>query len=47
MRKYTLPEDVNLDAIRSAISDKGQLTLEAPKKTAAIEQSRAIPITRG
>ena len=47
VRKYTLPEDANLEALRSSLSDQGHLSIEAPKKTQAIEQARAIPITRG
>mgnify|MGYP002062432305 CR=1 FL=1 len=47
IRKYTLPEDANMESLRSSLSDKGHLCIEAQKKTAALEQSRAIPITRG
>ncbi|GMR54302.1 hypothetical protein PMAYCL1PPCAC_24497 [Pristionchus mayeri] len=47
VRKFVLPEDTNLDSLRSSLSDKGHLTIEAPKKTQALTQSRAIPITRG
>ncbi|GMS93711.1 hypothetical protein PENTCL1PPCAC_15886, partial [Pristionchus entomophagus] len=47
VRKYILPSDTNLDALRSSLSDKGHLSIEAPKKTQALTQAKAIPITRG
>ncbi|XGW11570.1 hypothetical protein V3C99_012783 [Haemonchus contortus] len=31
VRKWILPEDVNLEAIRPQLNDKGHLTIEAPK----------------
>ncbi|GMS89602.1 hypothetical protein PENTCL1PPCAC_11777 [Pristionchus entomophagus] len=46
IRKFVLPDDSNLDSLRSSLSNKGHLTIEAPKKTSSIAQSRAIPITR-
>ncbi|KAF8359009.1 hypothetical protein PRIPAC_94004 [Pristionchus pacificus] len=47
VRKFILPEDSNLESLRSSLSDNGHLTIEAPKKTQAVTQSRTIPITRG
>ncbi|GMT20117.1 hypothetical protein PFISCL1PPCAC_11414, partial [Pristionchus fissidentatus] len=47
VRKYLLPEDANLESLRSSLSNDGHLSIEAPKKTAALTQSRAIPIGRG
>ncbi|GMR42582.1 hypothetical protein PMAYCL1PPCAC_12777, partial [Pristionchus mayeri] len=47
VRNYILPDDSNLESLRSTLSDKGHLTIEAPKKTESLTQSRAIPITRG
>ncbi|GMR42597.1 hypothetical protein PMAYCL1PPCAC_12792, partial [Pristionchus mayeri] len=47
VRNYILPDDSNLESLRSTLSDKGHLTIEAPKKTQSLTQSRAIPITRG
>ncbi|KAK6013989.1 hypothetical protein OSTOST_20666, partial [Ostertagia ostertagi] len=32
IRKWTLPETVNLEAIRTQLSDAGHLSIEAPKK---------------
>ncbi|GMS92208.1 hypothetical protein PENTCL1PPCAC_14383, partial [Pristionchus entomophagus] len=46
VRKYILPEDVNLESLRSSLSDKGHLTIEASKKTAEAAEFRTIPITR-
>jgi len=46
VRKYTLPADTNMEGIRSVISDKGHLSIEAPKKTAHSAQMKAIPILR-
>ncbi|CAI2358289.1 unnamed protein product [Caenorhabditis sp. 36 PRJEB53466] len=37
-----LPEDTDLTALKSAISNDGKLQIEAPKKT---NSSRSIPIT--
>jgi len=47
VRKFTLPLDTNIDAIRSVISDKGHLSIEAPRKTATETQVKAIPILQG
>ncbi|WKX98300.1 hypothetical protein Q1695_013742 [Nippostrongylus brasiliensis] len=44
VRKWLLPEDVNLDAIKTALSDKGHLSIEAPKKGEEHSQKRSIPI---
>ncbi|GMS93195.1 hypothetical protein PENTCL1PPCAC_15370, partial [Pristionchus entomophagus] len=45
VRKYKLPEDTNLDAVRSSISDVGHLMIEAPKMTKDA-QEQATPIIR-
>lgn len=34
-RRYKLPSDVNIDAIKSKLSSDGVLTLEAPKKASS------------
>ncbi|CAJ0596994.1 unnamed protein product [Cylicocyclus nassatus] len=44
VRKWTLPENVNLEAIRTELSDKGHLSVEAPKTGAEISSRRNIPI---
>ena len=44
VRKYTLPEDVNLDGLRPLISKEGKLTIEAPKRAIKGPQPRNIPI---
>ncbi|KAK6013987.1 Hsp20/alpha crystallin family protein [Ostertagia ostertagi] len=46
IRKWTLPETVNLEAIRTQLSDAGHLSIEAPKVTATSTQRRTIPIER-
>ncbi|KAK5976036.1 SHSP domain-containing protein [Trichostrongylus colubriformis] len=46
LRKWTLPETVNLEAVRTQLSDAGHLSIEAPKVTAASTQRRTIPIER-
>lgn len=43
-RKWTLPEDVDLAAVRSQLTDKGHLQIEAPKTGAS--SARPIPIER-
>lgn len=46
-RRYKVPSDVNIDAIKSKLSSDGVLTLEAPKKV--VESStneRTIPIVK-
>ncbi|CAJ0944327.1 unnamed protein product, partial [Mesorhabditis belari] len=44
IRKFNLPEDTNLDAIRSSITENGVLQIEAPKQGGQIGQTRSIPI---
>ncbi|KAJ1349296.1 hypothetical protein KIN20_004788 [Parelaphostrongylus tenuis] len=45
IRQFELPEDVNLNAIRSSLTDSGQLSVEVPKLTKASESgARSIPI---
>ncbi|KAJ1359970.1 hypothetical protein KIN20_018806 [Parelaphostrongylus tenuis] len=44
-RQFVLPEDVNLDAIRSSLTDSGQLSVEVPKLAKPLESGgRSIPI---
>ncbi|EYC30384.1 hypothetical protein Y032_0005g2621 [Ancylostoma ceylanicum] len=44
VRKWTLPESVNLEALHTQLSDKGHLCVEAPKTTEQAQQRRNIPI---
>ncbi|GMR46322.1 hypothetical protein PMAYCL1PPCAC_16517, partial [Pristionchus mayeri] len=46
VRKFHLPEDAHLDSLRSSFSDKGVLSVEAPKKTLEETESRVISIKR-
>ncbi|WKY02776.1 hypothetical protein Q1695_016222 [Nippostrongylus brasiliensis] len=46
VRKWTLPENVNLEAVRTQLTDAGHLSVEAPKVADANSQRRAIPIER-
>lgn len=43
-RVILLPEDVDIGAVASNLSDDGKLSIEAPKKLAV--QGRSIPITQ-
>ncbi|EPB69326.1 Hsp20/alpha crystallin family protein [Ancylostoma ceylanicum] len=43
VRSWTLPEDANLEALRTELSDRGQLTIEAPK-TGTSGTKKNIPI---
>ncbi|XP_011664569.1 uncharacterized protein LOC115924178 [Strongylocentrotus purpuratus] len=43
-RQYTLPDDVDLRLVKSYLSEKGILTLEAPKLQLAQANERTIPI---
>ena len=43
-RMILLPEDVDIGAVASNLTDDGRLSVEAPKKVAV--QGRAIPITQ-
>nr|CDJ80485.1 Heat shock protein Hsp20 domain containing protein [Haemonchus contortus] len=43
-RKWLLPENVDLEAIRTQLDDKGHLSVEAPKNTEGHERKRTIPI---
>uniref|UniRef100_A0A7I4XTD9 SHSP domain-containing protein n=1 Tax=Haemonchus contortus TaxID=6289 RepID=A0A7I4XTD9_HAECO len=43
-RKWLLPENVDLDAIRTQLDDKGYLSVEAPKSIEGHKQKRTIPI---
>lgn len=44
IRKYTLPEDAQLDSLESHLSDKGVLSVCAKKAAVAVPQARSIPI---
>lgn len=45
--EYQLPEDVELEALESSLSNEGLLTVEAPRNPAAgPEAPKAIPINR-
>ncbi|KAK6021428.1 Hsp20/alpha crystallin family protein [Ostertagia ostertagi] len=46
VRQWDLPENVDLDAVRSSLSDNGRLSIEAPKIGKASESGRTIPIQR-
>ncbi|WKY02777.1 hypothetical protein Q1695_016223 [Nippostrongylus brasiliensis] len=46
VRQWMLPEDVNLESIRSSLNEAGRLSIEAPKITKAQENARTIPIER-
>ncbi|KAK6010124.1 Hsp20/alpha crystallin family protein [Ostertagia ostertagi] len=43
-RKWLLPENVDLEAVRTQLNDKGHLSVEAPKKAEGHENKRTIPI---
>nr|CDJ87954.1 Heat shock protein Hsp20 domain containing protein [Haemonchus contortus] len=43
-RKYLLPENVDLEAIRTQLDNKGRLSVEAPKNTEGHKQKKTIPI---
>lgn len=42
--KYTLPEDVNIDELRSFFTMDGKLTIETPKRDIDAPLARIIPI---
>ncbi|KHN78156.1 Small heat shock protein OV25-1 [Toxocara canis] len=44
IRKYMLPEDADVQAVNSRLSDVGVLTVVAPKNTSALPPARTIPI---
>ncbi|PAV62800.1 hypothetical protein WR25_23430 isoform B [Diploscapter pachys] len=44
-RKFLLPEDVDVTAVKSHLSEQGVLSIEGPKK--AVSAGRAIPIETG
>ncbi|VDO80746.1 unnamed protein product [Haemonchus placei] len=46
VRRVILPDNVNLDAVRSSLSDSGHLSIEAPKLARAVDSGRTIPIER-
>ncbi|VDO78233.1 unnamed protein product, partial [Haemonchus placei] len=46
IRKWTLPENVDLEAIRTQLNDSGHLSVEAPKTTEGGAQRRTLPIER-
>ncbi|VDM53411.1 unnamed protein product [Angiostrongylus costaricensis] len=44
-RRFLLPEDVDLNAIHSSLTDNGQLSVEVPRLNKPLESSgRSIPI---
>ncbi|PIO56275.1 hypothetical protein TELCIR_22326, partial [Teladorsagia circumcincta] len=43
LRRWTLPEDVDVEQIRSSLTENGQLAIEVPKPKPAVT-SRTIPI---
>ncbi|KAK5986191.1 SHSP domain-containing protein [Trichostrongylus colubriformis] len=43
-RKWLLPENVDLQAVRTQLDEKGHLSVEAPKNTEGLPQKRTIPI---
>ncbi|KAK6040697.1 Hsp20/alpha crystallin family protein [Cooperia oncophora] len=46
LRQWTLPEGVDVEQIRSSLTDEGQLAIELPKPKPAIN-SRSIPMPKG
>ncbi|CAJ0589093.1 unnamed protein product [Cylicocyclus nassatus] len=44
IRKWTLPKTVDLDSVRTQLSDKGHLCVQAPKTDAERPNRRNIPI---
>ncbi|KAK6013772.1 Hsp20/alpha crystallin family protein [Ostertagia ostertagi] len=44
-RRWTLPEDVDVEQIRSTLSENGQLAIEVPKPKPAVT-ARTIPIQK-
>ncbi|VDO21511.1 unnamed protein product [Haemonchus placei] len=46
VRRWMLPENVDLEAIRSSLSNNGRLAIEAPKLAKAADSGRSIPIER-
>ncbi|VDK59121.1 unnamed protein product [Anisakis simplex] len=44
VRKFTLPDSVDVQAINSRLSDTGVLTVIAPKISTALPPTRSIPI---
>ncbi|PIO74488.1 Hsp20/alpha crystallin family protein [Teladorsagia circumcincta] len=46
VRQWDLPENVDLDAVRSSLSESGRLCIEAPKIGRAADSGRTIPIHR-
>ncbi|KAJ1353337.1 hypothetical protein KIN20_009943 [Parelaphostrongylus tenuis] len=46
VRKWTLPEDIDQEALRTQLNDAGHLCIEAPKVGLPSAQKRSIPIER-
>ncbi|KAK6050771.1 Hsp20/alpha crystallin family protein [Cooperia oncophora] len=47
VRQWTLPEDVNVDELRSTITEEGHLSIEAPKlKVKPALNAKNIPIQK-
>lgn len=46
MRQWTLPEDVDIDNIRSSLTEDGHLSIEAPKANPPAAALKPIPIQK-
>ncbi|VDM76600.1 unnamed protein product [Strongylus vulgaris] len=45
VRTWRLPDEADIDAIRSTLSDSGRLSVEVPKFPSAHVNKRSIPVT--
>ncbi|VDP04791.1 unnamed protein product [Heligmosomoides polygyrus] len=46
VREWTLPEEVDVDKIRSSLTEDGHLSIEAPKAKMASVTAKSIPIQK-
>lgn len=46
VREWTLPEEVDVDKIRSSLTEDGHLSIEAPKAKMAAVTAKSIPIQK-
>ncbi|KAK6745316.1 hypothetical protein RB195_011816 [Necator americanus] len=46
VRKWRLPDEANIDAINSSLSDSGRLSVEIPKFPSAKVDRRSVPVTQ-